>query len=87
MRKNKNMLTALCLASLMLTAPPDQAQSQETADTTSCETAYAYGSRAFSEISDLENARWGWEIILNGNDALITSIYAGAGQNDTSKGP
>ncbi|CAK8716466.1 hypothetical protein GCAAIG_05880 [Candidatus Electronema halotolerans] len=77
---NKKTLTALCLASLMLTAKMAQAQEEQAP---SCETAYAFGSKTFSDIGF---TRWGWEIVLQGNEFVSTKVYAGAGQTDILKG-
>lgn len=51
----------------------------------SCETAFAVGDTTFIDLG-LTNGRWGWEItnVLPGNYEY--PIYAGAGQNDLTKG-
>jgi len=64
------------------------------------DTAYAYasgdpayipgdynipGGATFIDLG-ITSARWGWQITLNDGDVFDTPIYAGAGQNDLSKG-
>jgi hypothetical protein len=49
-----------------------------------CETAFAFGDKELWDITDTN--RWGWQITVNLEDDITTEIYAGAGQNDTTKG-
>ncbi|MCI5133170.1 MAG: hypothetical protein D3904_17055 [Candidatus Electrothrix sp. EH2] len=49
-----------------------------------CETAFAYGNTTLNSF--LNTNRWGWEITVNKDQSLTKPIYAGAGQNDISKG-
>jgi hypothetical protein len=66
-----------------------------------CETAFAFyepddenrpGNIALRDIVDVETGepitnRWGWQIEVHEGDNVVSKpIYAGAGQNDTSKG-
>lgn len=58
--------------------------------TAQCETAFAFGDTRLWDILD-ENGdpitmRWGWQVTLYPGDALVQPIYAGAGQNDVTKG-
>jgi len=89
----KTTLAALCLASLMLTAANAQVQEQ------SCETAFAFGDRDGDGILDfalgdrelddlpgIDAARWGWQLTVSDGDDFTVPVYAGAGQNDISKG-
>ncbi len=50
-----------------------------------CETAYALGDTTFIELG-ITNARWGWQIEVSEYGLFSTPIYAGAAQNDISKG-
>jgi hypothetical protein len=50
-----------------------------------CETAYGFGSLALNSSIPNTN-RWGWIITLNEFGSFTTPIYAGAGQNDITKG-
>jgi hypothetical protein len=56
------------------------------------ETAFALGEKTFVADSDdltLKNARWGWQITVPAGDTakpIVKDIYAGAGQNDLTKG-
>lgn len=50
-----------------------------------CETAYAYGSQTFINAG-LTNSRWGWIYTINAPGTYTTPLYAGAAQNDISKG-
>ncbi len=70
-------------SSLLFTCPPDPevAVNQEC----STETAYALGERTFIEIGATKS-RWGWELEVNDGESRSVDIYAGAGQNDISKG-
>jgi len=69
-------------SSLLFTCPPEE----EMVAMPECgnETAYALGDRTFKEI--LDSPRWGWELEVNDEASLDVPIYAGAGQNDISKG-
>ncbi|MCI5157843.1 MAG: hypothetical protein D3906_05270 [Candidatus Electrothrix sp. AUS1_2] len=49
-----------------------------------CETAFAQGDITLNSF--LNTNRWGWEITVGPGQNLTKPIYAGAGQNDTSKG-
>lgn len=58
-----------------------------------CETAFAVGDTTLNSLSDPLNPddwltqRWGWQIgPLAKGESYFTEIYAGAGQNDLSKG-
>ena len=104
----KNTLAALCLASLMLTAPAVKGQETEAAG---CETAFAFGDRTdadsndaavyqpadgeldtylgdelLNELPGIAANRWGWELSVFDGDEFTVPIYAGAGNNDISKG-
>jgi len=51
-----------------------------------CETAFAMGDSTFIEMG-LTNARWGWAAMIPwGAEDMMFDLYAGAGQNDLSKG-
>jgi hypothetical protein len=50
-----------------------------------CETAFAVGDSTFIELG-LTNSRWGWQLGPLDPGSYETEIYAGAGQNDLSKG-
>jgi len=51
-----------------------------------CETAFAVGDSTFIEMG-LSNARWGWASLIQWDQGETTyDLYAGAGQNDLSKG-
>lgn len=55
-------------------------------DPTDCETAYAKGKTTFVDLG-LTRKRWGWQLgPIPANATMTTDLYAGAGQNDTSKG-
>lgn len=54
-------------------------------DPKSCETAFALGSKTFIEL-ELTNSRWGWMITVDEQGTFEAPMYAGAGQNDLSKG-
>lgn len=55
-----------------------------------CETAFAYGDMKLWDILDSNGDpitnRWGWQVTVNVDDSLVLPIYAGAGQNDITKG-
>ncbi|CAK8724001.1 hypothetical protein KKHLCK_13520 [Candidatus Electrothrix laxa] len=61
------------------TAPPPVEK------TCSTETAYALGDQTFIDLG-ITNSRWGWQVTVNDGDDFTTPIYAGAGQNDITKG-
>jgi len=69
-------------SSLQFTCPPDL----DVAVNEECgtETAFALGDRTFKEI--LDSPRWGWELAVADGEDFEVEIYAGAGQNDISKG-
>lgn len=50
-----------------------------------CESAFGYGSSTFIDYG-LTDSRWGWVIEVPGAGSFSTPIYAGAAQNDLSKG-
>jgi hypothetical protein len=59
------------------------------------ETAFAVGDKTFTQIADADPVtfptgvtRWGWQITVNAASGIqcIKEIYAGAAQNDISKG-
>lgn len=50
-----------------------------------CETAFAFGDQSFIDLG-LTDSRWGWVIELDQFGVFTAPIYAGAGQNDISKG-
>ncbi|MFV8838997.1 thrombospondin type 3 repeat-containing protein [Salinimicrobium soli] len=55
----------------------------------SCETAYMEGNQPFLGNPELEfnNNKWGWAHLEDDDvEPTITPLWAGAGQNDTSKG-
>ncbi len=74
----KKRISCLWLATLALTAANVQA------DNKNCETAFAYGDKELNSF--LHNNSWGWQITVNSGEMLSRAIYAGAGQNDLSKG-
>lgn len=49
------------------------------------ETAYALGDQTFIDLG-ITSSRWGWQVTVNDGDDFTTPIYAGAGQNDITKG-
>ncbi|WP_455376959.1 hypothetical protein [Petrachloros mirabilis] len=49
------------------------------------ETAYAFGPTTFIELG-LTNSRWGWQLTVPAGTNTTTPVYAGAGQNDITKG-
>jgi hypothetical protein len=49
-----------------------------------CDTAFAQGQQTFIEMG-LTNGRWGWQLTIQDESGSVP-IYAGAGQNDISKG-
>ncbi len=49
------------------------------------ETAYALGEQTFIDLG-ITNARWGWQVTVEDGEDFTTPIYAGAGQNDITKG-
>lgn len=56
----------------------------------SCETAFAYGDKALWDVigpdgNPITN-RWGWEISIQAGQTLMKSLYAGAADNDITKG-
>jgi hypothetical protein len=51
----------------------------------SCETAFALGQSTFIDLG-LTDSRWGWMYTVSEPGVYETPIYAGAGQNDISKG-
>lgn len=53
--------------------------------TYSCETAFALGGTTFIDLG-LTDKRWGWQITIKPGTSDSAPIYAGAGQNDLSKG-
>lgn len=50
-----------------------------------CDTAYALGNKTFIDLG-LTRSRWGWQNGPLGPGSYTQPIYAGAAQNDTSKG-
>ena len=48
-----------------------------------CETAFAVGDMT---LNDLGITRWGWQITVEVGEYLTAPLYAGAAQNDLSKG-
>lgn len=50
-----------------------------------CETAFAYGDLTFIDLG-ITDSRWGWVISLDGPQSGVARIYAGAAQNDITKG-
>ena len=57
-----------------------------------CETAFAFGDVELDDLPDPLDpsqpltSRWGWQITMQVGDTLTTPIFAGAGQNDVTKG-
>jgi len=51
----------------------------------SCETAYAFGDRTFIQLG-LTQSRWGWQVGPLAPGSYTQPIYAGAAQNDITKG-
>lgn len=56
-----------------------------------CETAFAFGDKKLWDIIDPATGdpitnRWGWQITVNAGDTFTQKIWAGAGQNDITKG-
>jgi hypothetical protein len=55
-------------------------------DLKNCETAFMVGNRTLISL-DLGDKRWGWAEYFEGeNGVYVHDVYAGAGQNDLSKG-
>jgi len=50
-----------------------------------CETAFAFGGTTFVDLG-LTNKRWGWQLGPFTPGSYTSPIYAGAGQNDITKG-
>jgi hypothetical protein len=50
-----------------------------------CETAFAYGATTFVDLG-LTQKRWGWQLGPLTPGLYETALYAGAGQNDITKG-
>jgi hypothetical protein len=50
-----------------------------------CDTAFAFGPKTFIDYR-LTTSRWGWVNTLTPGQSITQNIYAGAGQNDISKG-
>jgi hypothetical protein len=50
-----------------------------------CETAFAVGDQTFVELG-LTPSRWGWQITIHLNEELDAPLYAGAAQNDLTRG-
>lgn len=50
-----------------------------------CDTAFAFGEQTFISLG-LTQSRWGWEVGPLAPGSYSRPIYAGAAQNDTSKG-
>ena len=50
-----------------------------------CDTAFAFGSKTFIELG-LTQSRWGWQLGPLAPGSYTSPIYAGAAQNDISKG-
>lgn len=53
---------------------------------TRTETAFAYGDQTFFDLGLINDNRWGWQLTVNSFISGSTPIYAGAGQNDITKG-
>lgn len=55
-----------------------------------CETAFSFGDKKLWDILDVNGDpitnRWGWQVTVYPNETLVKPIYAGAGQNDITKG-
>ncbi|SDK79465.1 hypothetical protein SAMN04488034_101492 [Salinimicrobium catena] len=61
-----------------------------------CDTAYMYGDNELDDLGLYDNANWGWGLVLDedafddeyyeGDGVWRLPFYAGAGQNDVSKG-
>lgn len=52
----------------------------------SCETAFGFGSETFIDLG-LTTSRWGWQVTVPiPSTNMMVPLYAGAGQNDTTKG-
>ena len=55
-----------------------------------CETAFGFGDKKLWDILDTSGdpitTRWGWQITVRPFQDQVVPIYAGAGQNDPSKG-
>lgn len=52
-----------------------------------CETAFRYGDISFINDIGFNSNRWGWAAEYSGTTGSVTeNLYAGAGQEDTSKG-
>ncbi len=49
------------------------------------ETAYAFGDQTFIDLG-ITTSRWGWQITVPAGTTATAPIYAGAGQNDITKG-
>jgi len=65
---------------------PDGCDQDTPTDLKNCETAFMWGDTTLISL-DLGNKRWGWAEYFDAADGTYThDIYAGAGQNDISKG-
>ena len=65
---------------------PDGCEEDTPPSLKNCETAFMKGNTTLISL-DLGNKRWGWAEYFDGADGTYTHpIYAGAGQNDISKG-
>jgi len=54
-----------------------------------CDTAFAVGDQTFFDLGivpDVKGGRWGWQLTIDAGTSSIAPIYAGAGQNDLTKG-
>jgi len=78
-------------ASIDFTCPVDEIAPPPPEPTCSGETAYAVGEKTFLADSDdlTIGTKWGWQITVPAGDTaepIVKDIYAGAAQNDLSKG-
>lgn len=53
--------------------------------TLACETAFALGDVTFIQLG-ITDSRWGWQITVPSNTSSTRKLYAGAAQNDVTKG-
>ncbi|MCI5120181.1 MAG: hypothetical protein D3908_03115, partial [Candidatus Electrothrix sp. AUS4] len=73
------------MSAIEFTCPVDMALPPVEESCGSAETAYALGDTTFIDLG-ITNARWGWQVTVDNGDDFTKPIYAGAGQNDITKG-
>jgi len=71
-------------SSVEFTCPVDEEVTMPVAECKE-DTAYALGDTTFIDLG-ITSSRWGWQVTVNDGENFTTPIYAGAGQNDITKG-